>query len=292
MHRKISIEDRVWGIGIGTILALIGLAVLLPIWYVLTISVTPFDVFARTGGSLFVPFDRATLAGYQQVLTTQRIPRAFLVSIGVTLVGTFLNLVVTTLMAYPLSKKHFALRNPLLLFVLFTLLFNGGLVPTYIVVRDLHLLNSYWALILPNLVSPFNLLVMKAFFQNLPQEIEEAARIDGAPEWQVLWRVVLPLSKPIMATVALFYGVAHWNSFFDAVLYISSTEKQPLQVVLRSLLSAGSNTEYAVTSATTTMPIEALRMAAVVITTVPVLVVYPFLQRYFTAGVLLGSVKE
>lgn len=284
--------ERLWDAAILVILALITCVILLPLWYVLITSVTPFDVWSKSNGTLFVAPGRITLQAYRQLLGAGQMPRAFGVSIYITSLGTALNLCVTTLMAYPLAQKRFRLRTPLLLLVLFTILFNGGLVPTYIIVRELHLLNSYWALMLPNLVNAFNLLVMKAFFQNLPEEIMEAARIDGASEWQVLWRIVLPLSKPIMATIGLFYAVAHWNAFFDAIIYISDSHKQPLQVVLRAILSAGNLAEFADVSAGSVVPTETLRMAAVVLTTIPVLFIYPFLQRYFTAGVLLGSVKE
>jgi putative aldouronate transport system permease protein len=273
------------------ILFLVTLAVVLPLWYLIMVSLTPFEVWVRTGGSLFIPPSQMTLEGYRQLLVSVRLPRAFGVSVFVTVAGTALSLAVTTLMAYPLAKKTFPLRKPLLLAVLFTLLFNGGLVPTYLVVRQLGLLNTYWALMLPNLVSGFNLLVMKAFFENVPSEIEEAARIDGASDWQVLWRIVLPLSKPILATVGLFYAVAQWNSFFDAILYISDTRMHPLQVVLRSILAAGNTNEY-VEPGVSVLPLDTLRMAAVVLTTIPVLFVYPWLQKHFTVGTLLGSIKE
>jgi len=289
--RSIGWGEKVWDITIVLILSLITLMVLAPLWYLVIVSVTPFEIWTRTGGSLFIaPWDM-TFEGYRQLLTSARLPRAFMVSVGITTVGTLLNLVATTLLAYPLSKKGFPLRQPLLLAVLFTTLFSGGLVPTYLVVRNMGLLNTYWALMLPGLISAFNLLVMRAFFQNLPQEIEEAATMDGASDWQVLWQIVIPLSKPILATVGLFYAVAHWNSFFDAVLYISRAEMQPLQVVLRSILSAGNVNEY-VDPAAAVMPQETLRMAAVVLTTLPLLLVYPLLQRHFTAGTLLGGVKE
>ncbi len=290
MQRSLGWNEKLWDLGIYIILAVVTIAILLPLWYVVATSVTPFDLWVKTGGTLFPT--QFTFEAYRQLLTAGQLPRAFGVSVYITILGTALSLIVTVLMAYPLAKKDFQLRTPLLLLVLFTLLFNGGLVPTYLVVRNLGLLNSYWALMLPNLVSGFNLLVMKSFFQGLPTEIEEAARIDGASEWQVLWRIVLPLSRPILATIGLFYAVSLWNAFFDAILYISDAQKQPLQVVLRAILSAGNLAEFTDVSAATAVPTETLRMAAVVLTTIPILLVYPFLQRYFTAGVLLGSVKE
>jgi len=152
-------------------------------------------------------------------------------------------------------------------------------------------MDSYWALILPGLVSAWNLLVMKAFFENLPAELRDAAKLDGASDWQVFWDVVLPLSKPILATIGLFYAVTHWNSFFDAILYITSAEKQPLQIVLRQLLQAGNMNEYVDMDTRAAMPLQSLRAAAVIIALVPMLIVYPFLQKHFTKGVLLGSIK-
>ncbi len=292
MIRSMGRAERMWDAAVWLLLVLSVVVVVVPMWYVLMISVTPFEVWARTGGTLLPSPSDITFESYRQLLSSWRLPRAFGVSLYVTIVGTALNLLATTLMAYPLSKRSFRLRNPLLLLVLFTLLFNGGLVPTYILVRNLGLIDSYSALMLPNLISGFNLLVMKQFFQSLPEEIEEAAKIDGASDWQVLWRIVLPLSMPIIATIGLFYAVAHWNSFFDAILYIRSAEKQPLQVVLREILAAGNMTDYVPMEREVSMPTESLRMAAVVLSTIPVLIVYPFLQKHFTSGVLLGSVKE
>jgi putative aldouronate transport system permease protein len=284
--------ERLWDIGMASLLVIIGLIVLVPLWYVLMVSLTPLDALARTGGSLLILPSNVTFAAYQQLFSSWTIPRAFGVSTYITVVGTALNVIVTTLMAYPLARKGLPLRKTLLLFVLFTMLFDGGLIPTYLVVRNLGLLDTYWSLMLPGLINPFYLLVMKAFFQRLPEELEEAARIDGASDWQVLWRVVLPLSKPILATISLFYAVAHWNSYFDAVLYISSPEKEPLQVVLRGILT-GATTNFAdASSGLGAVSNEALQMAAVVLITLPVLVVYPFMQRYFAAGVLLGSIKD
>jgi putative aldouronate transport system permease protein len=292
MNRSLSWEDKLWDFGVWGCLALVTLVMLVPLWYVVVTSVTPFDIWVRTGGTLLIAPGSISLDAYRLLLSGAQLPRAFGISLYITLLGTALNLVFTTLLAYPLSKDGFRLRTPLLALVVFTLLFNGGLIPTYLIVRDLHLLNTYWSLMLPNLVSAFNLLVMRAFFHSLPSEIEEAARIDGASEWQILWRIVLPLSKPILATIGLFYAVAHWNGFFDAILYLSDANMQPLQVVLRSILNAGQLAEFTDVSSATAVPTETLQMAAVVLTTIPVLLIYPFLQRYFTAGTLLGAVKE
>lgn len=290
--KSVGWGEKVWDLGVIGILFVICIVVVLPLWYVLMISLTPFDVWTRSGGSLFILPTEISFEAYKQLLSSWRLPRALMVSISITTVGTLLNLLATVLFAYPLSKRTFMLRNPLLLFVLFTMLFNGGLVPTYLVVQRLGLLDTYGSLIWPGLISGFNLLVMKSFFQGLPSELEEAARIDGASDWTILWRIVLPLSAPILATIGLFYAVAHWNTFFEAILYISDPAKHPLQVVLREILSAGNMNTFVPSDALETAPTEALRMAAVVLTSIPILLVYPFLQRHFTSGVLLGSVKE
>jgi putative aldouronate transport system permease protein len=279
-------------VAIYAALAVVTLGCLIPLYYVVVISVTPQEIWSRTNGSLLVPLDELTIRAYRELLGNGRLTRAMGVSVFITVVGTFLSLTFTTLLAYPLAQRRFRLRRPILLMVLFTMLFGGGLIPTYLTVKNLHLLDSYWALILPNLISAFNLLVMKAFFQNLPPEIEEAARIDGASEWQILGKIVLPLSRPILATIGLFYAVAYWNSFFDAILYISDDNRQVLQVVLRSILAGGQLSDYVDAAGGSDVPQQSLQMAAVVITTIPVLLVYPFLQRHFTAGVLLGSVKD
>jgi putative aldouronate transport system permease protein len=292
-QRRTSMRDgRLWDVVVWATLAVVTVAALIPLWYVLAISVTPLDVWSKTNGSLFIPLDQITLVAYRQLFETNQVVHAMGVSLYITVIGTVISLAVTTLMAYPLAQPRFPLRRPILLAVLFTMLFNGGLIPTYLIVRDLGLLNSYWALMLPNLVSPFNLLVMKAFFQSLPEDVMAAARIDGASEWRVLTRIVLPLSKPILATLALFYAVAQWNSYFDAILYINDPAKQPLQVVLRTILTAGTVTDFTDINQANTAPLQSLQMAAVVVTTVPILLVYPFLQRYFTSGVLLGSIKD
>jgi putative aldouronate transport system permease protein len=292
MHRSLSREDKLWDIGVWGALTLVTLMMLVPLWYVLVTSLTSPEVWIRTGGSLWIWPGNISLSAYQLLLSGGQLPHAFGISVYITLLGTALNMIATTLLAYPLSKVGFRPRVPLMALVVFTLLFNGGLIPTYLIVRDLHLVNTYWALMLPNLTSAFNLLVMRAFFQSLPVEIEESARIDGASEWQILWRIVLPLSKPILATIGLFYAVAHWNGFFDAILYLSDANMQPLQVVLRSILNAANLSQFGDISAATALPTETLQMAAVVLTTLPVLLVYPFLQRYFVAGTLLGAVKE
>jgi putative aldouronate transport system permease protein len=180
-------------------------------------------------------------------------------------------------------------RNVFLLLVVFTTLFGGGMIPTYLIVKETGLLDSVWAMIVPSAIGSFNLLVMKSFFEQLPESLDEAARIDGASETGILLRVVLPLSMPIMATVGLFYAVGHWNEFFAAIIYISDRQLHPLQVMLRAILTAAESPEQQ--NIEETLPTVSLQMAAVVLTALPILVIYPFIQKYFTKGVLLGSIK-
>lgn len=291
MFRSYGWKDYIADGIIWLLLIALAILVIIPIWNVVVTSITPFSVWSVNRGSLLLPLDQVTFEAYRQIFTSPRIPRSLTISVFITAAGTILNVILTVLMAYPLAKKNFVLRNPLLLMVLFTMMFSGGLIPMYLLVRDLDLFDSFWALILPNAISPFNLLVIKSFFQNIPQELEDAAYVDGASDLQILIQVVLPISKPVLATIALFYAIGHWNAFFDAIIYLQDQNMMPLQVVLRQLLTTGIN-EFIDAHAEVAVQTEAIRMAAVIVAMVPVLIVYPFVQRYFTTGVLLGSIKE
>lgn len=275
-----------------TVLALVLLLVvtIFPILYVLSVSVTPMETLARYGGFQVIP--RAiTFDAYRYILGSSLIPRAFLNSVFITGVGTALGLIATILMAYPLSRKQMPGRNFLLLLVLLPMLFQGGLIPSYILIKNLGLIDSLWAVILPWVVTTYNLLVMKSFFQSLPEELFEAARIDGASEWSVLWRIVIPLSTPVIATVGLFYAVRHWNGFFDAMMYLNDPNLQPLPVVLRNVLIDVIRGTDLGPEGMSALPGETTKMATVVISIIPMLVIYPWIQKYFTKGLLLGSIK-
>ena len=235
-----------------------------------------------------------SLEGFKFVFKNRLIINSYGNTIIVTFASTLIALFLTTFMAYPLSKNWLKGRAFFMNYVLFTMLFSGGIVPNYNLIRSLGLLDSIWALILPGCVSAYNVMLMKSFFSGLPESLEEAARIDGASDLQVLLRVVFPLSLPIFSTIALFVAVGYWNSYFSAVLYIRSTTKWTLQLVLReilmsadmSLLASGGNA--AEVRAT---PVETLRYATMVVAIVPIMCVYPFLQKYFVKGVTLGAVK-
>lgn len=235
-----------------------------------------------------------SVEGFKFVFKNRLIINSYGNTIIVTFAATIIALFLTTFMAYPLSKNWLKGRAFFMNYVLFTMLFSGGIIPNYNLIRSLGMLDSIWALILPGCVSAYNVMLMKSFFGSLPESLEEAARIDGASDLQVLLRVVFPLSLPIFSTIALFVAVGYWNSYFSAVLYIRSTDKWTLQLVLReilmsadmSLLASGGNA--AEVRAT---PVETLRYATMVVAIVPIMCVYPFLQKYFVKGVTLGAVK-
>ncbi|KIL42326.1 ABC transporter permease [Gordoniibacillus kamchatkensis] len=282
-----SAEDRIVGAVTVVILALCGAAVVFPLLYVVSVSVTPIGEVLKNGGFILLPRE-ITFAAYAKLLGDSGIPRALAVTVYITIVGTLLNIAVTALMAYPLSRKKLPGRSAFLLMVVFTLLFSGGIIPTYLVVKSVGLLNSLWALIFPNLVWSFNVLIVKSFFEQLPEELFESARIDGAREFRVLWQIALPLSVPVMLTVSLFYAVGHWNEFFQAIMYVTDRTLFPLQVIVREILI---QSQQPLENADNLTPTETLQMASVVMASLPIIAVYPFIQKHFTKGMLLGSIK-
>lgn len=273
-------------------LSVVGIVAVLPFIYVVAGS---FASDAElTQRAVFLIPKTFTLSAYQFIFSTDTILKSIWVSLYVTIVGTLVNLFFTVTMAYALSKKNLMGRNTFLNLIVFSMLFGGGLIPTYIVVRELQMLDTYWALIIPGAISAFNLIIVKNFFQELPQELEEAAKIDGCTEIGLLWRIVLPLSMPVLATFTLFYAVGHWNNFFSALLYLNDPAKWPLQVMLRQIvllsqMAAGDMSQ--VDPQFVKQQEQSIKMAVIVVGTIPILLVYPFLQKHFAKGVLIGSVK-
>ncbi|GIH89610.1 carbohydrate ABC transporter permease [Planobispora siamensis] len=280
----------------GAVLTFIAVAVLFPLYMVVLTSLSTQEAVSAAGGLVTVPGE-LSLAAYEQLFAGGVVTRSVLVSLGVTGVGTAISLSVTVLAAYGLSRPGSLLHRPMLFLILMTFLFGPGIVPNYLLVSSLGLIDSYWSLILPGAVSAFNLVVMRAFFMNIPAEVTDSARIDGASEFRILWRIVLPMSKGVTAVIGLFYAVGYWNSFFNAVLYLNDNAKWPLQVVLRQYvlqgqaLVVGQSSEATVAGGQALPPSLALQMAIVVVALLPVLFVYPFVQRHFTKGVIIGAVK-
>ncbi|WP_214626721.1 carbohydrate ABC transporter permease [Paenibacillus agaridevorans] len=281
------LDDKLFDSFVYLILIICGLAAILPILYVISVSITPFGEVLRNGGFILFPRE-ITFTAYRTLLTESNIPQAFKITIWITVVGTVVNLILTSLMAYPLSRRNLPARNFFLLMIVFTLLFSGGIIPTYLVVKSVGLLDSIWAMILPNAVWSFNVLIMKSFFEGLPEELFESARMDGAKEFRILIQIVTPLSIPVLLTVGLFYLVGHWNEFFQAIFYVTDRTLFPLQVIVRELLM---QSQQPLENAENMMPTQTMQMAAVMIASVPVIVIYPFLQKHFTKGMLLGSIK-
>jgi putative aldouronate transport system permease protein len=290
--KRKSIDNVTFDWSVNLFLIVVLLLTIIPLWYVVIVSFTPLKLTQAQGFSLWLPPTDWSFEAYKQLLGQDSFVRAMLNSFLITGSGVAINMVLTTLTAYGLTFKDLPGRNIFLSLILFTFLFNTGLVPTYLMVKNLGLLNSIPAVILPGAISVYNLFVMKTFFQNLPASLREAAIMDGANELQVLWHIILPLSKPILLTIGLFYAVGHWNEFFLPILYFSDNNLMPLPVLLRNILLASSMNDYVGQDAISSAPQDALKMAAVILTTLPMLVVYPWIQRYFTKGVLIGGVKE
>lgn len=275
------------------IVILMTLCCLLPLLNTLAISFSNNSaVNANQVGILPVGF---TLSSYKKLLEDNQFWRSAWISVLRVVLGTGLNMLMMILLAYPLSrsKNRFASRDIYMKLIIFTMLFNGGLIPGYIIVSKLHLLNTIWALVLPGAVPVFNVILLMNFMKGLPEALEEAAVIDGASEWTILTRVVLPISKPGLATMALFCIVGHWNDYFQGLIYMRTPSKYPLQTYIQQLtidVSQITDTQqliYFMTISTRT-----LNAAKIVVATVPLLVIYPFLQRYFVTGIVIGAVKE
>jgi putative aldouronate transport system permease protein len=272
----------------GLVLVLFSLSIILPILLVVSTSLADKEQLAQAGGFVLWP-ERPTLEAYETIFNGPMVLNSLGVSAFVTIVGTVLALFVTITMAYATSRPVLFGR-PVVLAVLFTLLFAPGLIPSFLMIKELGLLDSLWSLILPGVFGAFNFVVMRSFFMNIPQELIESARIDGASDWTILWRIVMPLSKAVIAVVGLFYAVGFWNSFFNALLYINDHSKWPIQLLLRNFVVQGSGAADGL-GISSVPPSQSIQMAVVVVALVPILMVYPFLQKHFTKGVLTGAVK-
>jgi len=288
-RRPLSRGERVFRV--VNVIMLVGFALicLIPFVHVIGSSfATPGEI--ATTNFLLIPKE-FTLSAYEYVLSTPTIFRAMGVSVIVTVGGTLLSLVVTALMAYALAKPYLPGRRVVNFLVIFTMLFSGGMIPTFIVVSKLGLIDSLWALVLPVTVNAFNFVIMRNFFQGIPDSLEEAARIDGCSPLGVFIRIVLPLSVASIATIGLFYAVTYWNTYMHAILYINDSTKWPIQVLLRQVVIVSSGMNADASAVEVVPPAQSVKMAVITVATLPMLAVYPFVQRYFVKGALIGSVK-
>ncbi|NIK62018.1 carbohydrate ABC transporter permease [Kribbella shirazensis] len=274
----------------GAALAVCCFLVLFPFVGVVTTSFAGQDDVNRTGGLVMLPREW-TLDAYQAIFSGGVVTRALLVSVFVTVVGTLCSMAVSTLLGYALSSPTMVGRGWMLMLVLLSLLFSPGLIPSYLLVKQLGLIDSLWALIVPTMLSGFNVIVVRAFFMGIPDELLQSARIDGAGEWAIFRLIVLPLSKAVLAVVGLFYAVGYWNAFFNVMLYINDQSKWTLQYVLRTYVVNNTRIGGDQVNVDALPPQPALQMAVLVVSIVPVLLVYPFLQRHFAKGALTGAVK-
>ncbi|RXZ77372.1 carbohydrate ABC transporter permease [Paenibacillaceae bacterium] len=287
-------DDKIFNLFNYVLLSLIAIAILYPLYFVFLASFTDPDQVNR-GGLLIFP-ESIYLDGFKKIFNYKPLWDGYLNSILYTTIGTAINLAVTIPCAYALSRKGLAGKTPIMLLFAFTMFFSGGLIPSYLLISKLGMLDTIWALTLPTAASVWNIIITRTYFQsNIPDELLEASVMDGCTDFRFFFSIALPLSKVIIAVMALFYGIAHWNSFFEPLIYLSSTEKFPLQVILRNLLimnETGSRMVIDPMSLAAKQRIaEQLKYGVIVVACLPLLIVYPFVQKYFTQGVMIGSIK-
>lgn len=288
-----SAGDRRFMFVVYLFLIVILVIVLYPLVYIVSASFS--DPLAVTAGKVWLlPVD-FSLRGYEVTFQNPQIVTGYLNSLYYTIVGTIISVVLTVMVSYPLSRRDVYGASVIMLLITFTLIFSGGLIPTYLVVKDLGMIDTRWALLIPQAIAAFQVIIARTFFRSaIPDELVEAAELDGCSDLQFMWQVVLPLSKPIIAVLALMYAISQWNGYFDALIYLKSSELQPLQLVLRNILilnTTSSGTMDATAMAQRQQLADLLKYCLVVVGSVPVLIIYPFVQRYFVKGMLIGSIK-
>ncbi|OAS23751.1 carbohydrate ABC transporter permease [Paenibacillus oryzisoli] len=293
MNRKPTAGWQVFN-GFNVIfLTAISLVMLLPFLNVLAQSFSSSEAIVK-GEVLFLPVHFTTI-NYQYVFSDHAIWRSFGVTVYITIVGTLINLIATASLAYPVSRPEYMGRKAIVIMVLITMVFTAPLIPNFILMKNLHLTNSLWALLIPGAISAFNFFIMRSFFLQIPSEIIDSGRIDGTSEMGMIWRIVLPLSKPVMASLGIFYAVSHWNTYQSAIYYLNKPTLWPLQVKLRQLIVSDDITidpNASQFSGLAHMDPEGIKMATIIIATLPIIIIYPFLQRHFVKGMMVGSVKS
>lgn len=271
-----------------SIITIISLCMLFPFINVIAVSMSDYSAYLKNPLMLW-PKD-LDWGAYNYVFTHPLLASSYKNTVIVTAVAVVLSLFITVITAYPLSKPDFRGKTIIINLLIFTMLFNGGLIPNYYLIRSMGLIDSLWALILPGLLGAFNVILMKNFMESIPQSLEEAAKMDGASELYVLFKIVLPLSTPILATLGLFTAVGHWNSFFNAVIYIRDNHKWTLQLLLREIIMSASLVDNQLEAQKYVMP-ETIKYASLIVVMLPIMCIYPFLQKYFVKGIMIGAVK-
>ncbi|SFK67375.1 putative aldouronate transport system permease protein [Paenibacillus sp. 1_12] len=284
-----GLGDRMFNIVNIAFLALVTIVTFFPLYYVFIVSFTDPVEYLKKSFILFP--QKWSLDSYKYLLSTKAFPNSLGISAYLAVVGTALSLIVTAALSYTLSRKRLRGRKLILLLILLTILFSPGIIPNYMVVRQFGLINSLWSLIIPALASGWNVILMKGFFDSVPVELEESAQIDGCNDLSIWFKIILPLSLPSLAAFGLFYAVGYWNQFFNALIYLTDASKWPIQVMLQNMLLNANNTDLQADITAVAPPAETLKMAAVIVATVPILLVYPFLQKHFAKGAMVGSVK-
>ena len=289
-----TVGSRIFDVLNYLIVTIIALTTIFPFVYIIGASfATEYEIATRP---MFIIPENVSTAAYEFIFSSNKILRGFGNSVFITVCGTAINLFCTVTMAYALSKTRLRGRNFFLNMVIISMFFSGGMIPGYIVVANiLNLKNTYWSVLLPGAISAYNMMIVKNFFQGIPQELEESASMDGCTDMGVLWKIVLPLSLPVLATFGLFYAVGHWNAYFGAMIYMKTAkEKWPLQVLLRELIILSNGTAGDMNNLDPEFvqpPEQSVKMAVIVVSTVPIMLVYPFLQKYFVKGVMVGALK-
>ena len=284
--------ERVFGVLNTFFMVFMAVITLYPLWHVLMASFSiPTRMIAHQG-LLFAPLG-VSVEAYEQVFKHPLLLRSYLNTLFYVIAGTGLNMVMTILGAYVLSRRNLYFKKVLMFMITVTMFFGGGLIPNYLLISDLGMLDTVWALLIPGAIGSYNMVMMRTYFQGVPYEMEESAKIDGAGNIRILMQVILPLSAPILAVIGLYYGVGHWNSWFNAMIYIQNRNLYPIQLILREILIEGSYDSLDAGSIDTQWSAvkETLKYATIIVATVPILCVYPFLQRYFDKGVLVGALK-
>lgn len=291
MIKDISVSSKIMNTITYVLLTIVLLITIFPVLHVISVSISSSAAYAK--GITFYPRD-LDFSAFKVIMLAGTVPHAFLNSVLYTSTGTFINLLLTSMMGFALSRRKLAFRKLYTVVVLVPMYFNGGLIPTYLLVKNLGLYNTIWAIVLPGAISVFNLIIMRTYFSSVPEELDESAHMDGANDMRIFFLIILPLSKASLATIGLFYAVAHWNSWFNSMIYLSDADRYPLQLIIRQIVmesamerELGAAREGLINNVTS----EAIQYATITISILPMIIVYPFVQKYFVKGVMIGSLK-